>query len=158
MNILIWNIRGMGNSASLAQVKKLIVEHSPLVLALIEPLVNNSNMLHYLHRLGYNDASSNANDKLWLFWKRNTHLSIISQTDQLVHTTLGGYGDAPLHLTFVYAKCSYILYRSLSHDLTILLAFFSGPWMVVGILMWFGILMNILALHHLLSPLGNLWI
>lgn len=49
-----------------------------------------------------------------------------------MHATLGGYGDVPLQLTFVFTKCSYILHRSLGHDLKILLASFVGPWMVGG--------------------------
>lgn len=120
------------NSTSFARIKKIVVGHSPLVIAIIEPVVGNSNLLCYYRRLGYNEASSNTNGKLWLFWKRNTQLSIISQTDQLMHTTFGGYGDVPLHLTFVYAKCSYILRRSRWHDLITLLASFSGPCIVGG--------------------------
>lgn len=89
MNILIWNIRGVGNSASFAHVKKFIMDHSPLVLAIIEALIDNSSLLLYRHRLGYDEASSNKNGKLWLFWKRNAELSIISQTEQLVYTTIG---------------------------------------------------------------------
>lgn len=73
-----------------------------------------------------------TNAKIWLFWKRNSQLNIISQNEQFVHTTLWGYGDVFLELTSVYAKCSYILYRSLQSDVTTLLASFVGPWMVGG--------------------------
>lgn len=90
MNILIWNIRGVGNSASLARVKALIVEHSPLVFALIEPFVGNLNLLRYCRCLEYDEAFSNMNSKIWLFWKRNFQLNIISQSEQFVHATPGG--------------------------------------------------------------------
>lgn len=41
MNVIIWNIRGVGNSTFFACVKKLVVDHSPLVLAIIEPFIYN---------------------------------------------------------------------------------------------------------------------
>lgn len=45
---------------------------------------------------------------------------------------MGGFGDATVHFTFVYDKCSYILRRHLWHDLINISAAISGPWVVAG--------------------------
>lgn len=100
MNVIIWNVRGLGNSASLARVKKLVIDHSPYVLAIIEPLMDSSNLMRYCHRLGHDNAHSTTTGKLWLFRKHSSHLSIVSHIDQLIHIAIGGLWRCycPFHL------------------------------------------------------------
>lgn len=115
-----------------AHIKKLIKEHSPIVLSIIEPFIDRSNILSCCQCLGFDEACCNDNGKFRSFEKRSAKFSVISQTDQLMHTKLGGFGDTKIHLTFVYAKCSYFLCRLLWQDLITFSPNFSGAWMVGG--------------------------
>lgn len=75
----------MGNSVTSACVKKLIVDCLPLVLAIIGPLIYNSNLLSYCRRLGYDDASCDTNRKLWLFGKEvHSSLSFLKQNSWFI--------------------------------------------------------------------------
>lgn len=64
---------GVGNYASFARIKKLVLDHFLLVLAIIEPLIDNSNRLYYCHRLGYDDASFTTNGNMSHFNKSHAH-------------------------------------------------------------------------------------
>lgn len=37
MSILIWNIRGMGNKAAFQYLKRIISQHKPMIVGILEP-------------------------------------------------------------------------------------------------------------------------
>jgi len=40
MNILYWNVRGIGNSDTRLALKKLFMSHKPILIFVTEPMVN----------------------------------------------------------------------------------------------------------------------
>ncbi|KAI5682183.1 hypothetical protein M9H77_03411 [Catharanthus roseus] len=93
-NVIIWNMCGVGNYASFARIKKLVLDHFLLVLAIIEPLIDNSNRLYYCHRLGYDDASFTTN-VYGMIWVIFLVLGWFEEISIFFHSTEECFGSIP---------------------------------------------------------------
>lgn len=58
MNGIIWNIRGIGNQASVDKVRKLVKDHNISWLCVLEPLIDFSNLPVIARKLGFDDFFS----------------------------------------------------------------------------------------------------
>ena len=80
---LFWNIRGVGNSASLCHLRRLLRLYNIFIIVIFEPFVSNERIiatqqaLHFDHSMAFN--------KGWVFWHAHLHLQCLEQSDQFIH-------------------------------------------------------------------------
>lgn len=68
ISLLSWNIRGVGNAASLRHLKKLSKIHNISLLVLLEPMFHSSMISSTTQKMGF-DSYFVANDKIWILWR-----------------------------------------------------------------------------------------
>lgn len=88
MNNVIWNMRRIRNDASIARVKRLIVDHHFYFIYLLQPLIDSSKQSEMGHNIGLNLFSCNSNNKIWSFCKHFTNVSFICSYNQFLHVSV----------------------------------------------------------------------
>lgn len=132
--ILVWNIRGVGNSSSRESLKRLVHKFKPLLVAISEPMLsaNKAWKLGRYINLPKFVVNSSIDSKIWLFWHDSCNLEHISSSVQQV--TLGlKSGSATIgYFSFVYASCSPVQRLDVFNELSSFAASISTPWVVGG--------------------------
>lgn len=132
-NFLFWNVRGIGNSESLAYLKKLISSNHIKLCAILEPIVSESNIreLHYF--CGRNNWISNQEigGQIWIVWQTGISVSLVSKSEQAITINVE-VGGTQLCISAVYAKYHYMHRRELWSDLCSLHANIRVPWIWGG--------------------------
>src|SRR4051812_5333823 len=85
INLLSWNIRGLGNSPSLRRVKKLIKTHKIDCFAIIEPKIKAATPKDYEVKLNCSGSFANNEGNIWVFWKYYVKCTVKHSTSQYVH-------------------------------------------------------------------------
>lgn len=131
MNMLIWNIRGIGNDQSQSMLRHLCKSNKVKIAAILEPFVNLI-MPFFTGRLGFNAVIGNCNNKIWVFFDDDLEAEVLVDHEQFLHV----YFTSPIlpskiFCTFVYAKCTIFERRELWDCLRGLLMS-EEPWIVGG--------------------------
>lgn len=106
MNNVIWNMRRIRNDASIARVKRLIVDHHFYFIYLLQPLIDSSKQSEMDHNIGLNLFSCNSNNKIWLFWQHSTNVSFICSYNQFLFVSVSVCLTSPL-----FSVLSFMLVR-----------------------------------------------
>src|SRR3954464_7601564 len=88
LNIIVWNIRGLGNPPSLRRIKKLVRVHNIDCFAIIEPKIKSATAKDYEYKLNCSGSFANHEGNIWVFWKNNISCTVIYSTAQYVHVSL----------------------------------------------------------------------
>ncbi|KAK8944984.1 hypothetical protein KSP39_PZI007746 [Platanthera zijinensis] len=93
--------------------------HHIYILAICEPMIGFKNINYYKRIIGFHEATSNLNSKIWLFWMDETKGSFIILHPQFLHVQftspiLYAFG------TFVYAHCQRQLQLNLWESLSMI--------------------------------------
>lgn len=158
MNSLIWNVRDISNSASLARVRSLCSSLKLNCLTLIEPLVDISQCATYWLRLGFDKYSSTTNGKLWLFSHSSLSTDMVYITDQLLHVSCNGMGSDCIYCTFFMLDVLKLSINISGMILSLFLLTVLVPGSLVVILMLFSLLVNTYVLFPHPSLAENLLI
>lgn len=67
ISTIFWNLRGIANTSTLSRIRQLISNNHVIFLAVIEPMVDNSQLAFFILQLGFAHACSNINSKIWPF-------------------------------------------------------------------------------------------
>ena len=70
-NLLFWNVRGIGNDASLARLKRIVKKHSVGLVALLEPFLDPEGISSIIISLGFGGGSANISGKVWILWSKS---------------------------------------------------------------------------------------
>jgi hypothetical protein len=131
-NFLFWNIRGIGNEASAARLKRIVRKHSIGLVAILEPLVGSGEISKTVLSLGFGGALSNASGKIWILWSKDYAVSPFFDSSQLFsvlcRTPLFPH---PFIFSGVYARCDRFERLSLWEDI-LSLGEAGFPYSVVG--------------------------
>ncbi|XP_058082442.1 uncharacterized protein LOC131230554 [Magnolia sinica] len=130
---LIWNARGVGNSPTISSLKRLIIQSRPSLVAILEPMLRDEKRVGTGLKLGFHQSISNAHEggKIWIFHNSPLSIDHVSTSNQLLSLLIKVQGCLEVLLaSFVYAKCSKILRRSMWDQLLVLTNGFSIPWLV----------------------------
>lgn len=131
MNLLCWNIRGIGNKLSQQQLAYLKNVEKLDILAVLEPLVSLDSYF-YLNRFKMDVVFANCSNKIWLFSSSSFSITVLVDNVHFLHCLVkSDQLPTDVLLTFVYAKCSRIDRLNLWNDLSSLPAT-DLPWMVGG--------------------------
>src|SRR4051812_2119458 len=88
LNLIVWNIRGLGNTPSLRRIKKLVKAHKVDCFAVIEPKIKTATAKDYEYKLQCNGSYANEEGNIRIFWKNNVSCTVIHSTAQYVHVSL----------------------------------------------------------------------
>lgn len=105
MSAIIWNMRGFGNTAALMYLQKILNNHRPFLVGILEPKQQPNKIEEYAQKINYPNFAqySPNNNHIWIFWLRGIEITLLDISDQHVTVLVGG--EAPLRVSFVYAKC-----------------------------------------------------
>ncbi|XP_028112500.1 uncharacterized protein LOC114310648 [Camellia sinensis] len=109
LNILVWNCRGVGNSAFKRNMRELISTHKPERLILMETKVPFSSMGNYFNNMGFTAATIvdtiGRAGGIWLLWD-TAHVSIRAShaTNQVIQATIHKEDYEEWILSAVYAS------------------------------------------------------
>jgi hypothetical protein len=131
-SFLFWNIRGIGNEASVARLKRIVRKHSVSLIAILEPLVDSGDITKVVLSLGYGGALSNVSGKIWILWSKSFVIQSVFDSSQLLSVVCSSSSfPRPFLFSAVYAKCVRVDRLSLWDDI-LSLADFGCSASVVG--------------------------
>lgn len=113
-NLLVWNVRGLRHSRG--QLKQLVRKNNVVVVAVLEPFQEATQMTKLTIFLGFPHFCCNAgvDGKVWVLWKEGYDFVCSSLTDQSSWLTVENF---KLLVSFVCAKCTRSDRRGLWHEL-----------------------------------------
>ncbi|KAG5580344.1 hypothetical protein H5410_050971 [Solanum commersonii] len=76
------NTRSTNTKGSLERVQNLKKIHNLSMIAILEPFSNNSQLNNYRLQLNMDNAFSNQNGKIWIFWTIDYDCNILESDDQ----------------------------------------------------------------------------
>ncbi|XP_069145607.1 uncharacterized protein [Solanum lycopersicum] len=103
------------------------------VIAILEPFSNRVNIQSFKVQLNMDNATSNSNSKIWVFWNSDIGCDIFDEDEQQItcdmkHNEL----QYQFTSTFIYAKCKQYLRRPLWDKLLHHTSVSTNPWCAVG--------------------------
>ncbi|KAG5599223.1 hypothetical protein H5410_030593 [Solanum commersonii] len=115
ISTIVWNARGINTQGVIERLKNFKNIHHVSMIAVLEPFSDNNNINMFKSMLSMDNATSNSNGKIWLFWTTD-----ISCTGIYIKT-------------FVYEKCKEHLREPLWDRLLHLSDSSSTtPWCTIG--------------------------
>lgn len=103
IHIINWNIRGMKSKCASERLEKLVRLHKVHMVVLQEPFLTPDQIENYRIYLGFDQAASNRNSKIWCFWKGSLNCSVIENSRQQLTLELNSDGNTSW-ITMVYAR------------------------------------------------------
>ncbi|XP_069154435.1 uncharacterized protein [Solanum lycopersicum] len=107
--------------------------HHLSIIAILEPFSDNVNIQSFKVQLNMDNATSNCNSKIWVFWNSDIDCNILDEDEQQItcdmkHNEL----QYQFTTTFIYAKCKEYLRRPLWEKLLHHASVSTNPWCAVG--------------------------
>ena len=131
LNILNWNVRGVGNTASQNRIRSLKRQHNISLCILQEPMANYHRMQDIKQYLGFGHVCRNVSNKLWVFWDSLFQIHVLEDHDQFIHMEISHpEAHCKFYVTDVYAKCGRDPHKPLWQDLAANCT--DNPWMAIG--------------------------
>ena len=117
MNILYWNIRGIGNSDTRIALKKLFLSHKPSLIFLAEPMVNFVSIpAWYWPSIGVSKYCINnrgpLRPNLWALWGNDLMATVIFVFDQCITLEISCF-QSTVYIAAIYANTYYVKCRQL---------------------------------------------
>lgn len=135
--IIVWNCRGAGNDRFRTNFKDLIRQHSPEIVALLEPKVNFQSMGSFFHNLGFTRNSyadpNGRSGGIWVTWDP-TKVSVftIDIKPQVIHVKIRKNGYEDWILSALYASPNPRIRDILWEDLQDFASTNTYAWSVAG--------------------------
>ncbi|XP_055814172.1 uncharacterized protein LOC129883562 [Solanum dulcamara] len=131
-SILSWNVRGINTQGVMERLQSLKSIHQISLFAILEPFSDSSQIHQFRNQLNMDNAISNPNGKIWLFWNKNVDCRILENGEQVITCEICHVMNPnQFRVSFVYAKWKDHLRRPLwdsmlQHSNTTL------PWCTLG--------------------------
>ena len=133
INILFWNIRGVGNPTSRRRLKRIINKSNVSIVAIQEPMTDSQKINKLVHYLNFSNAVSNCNGKIWILWNHNWNVQLVGDSEQILSLSISTDHLHSKHLfSCVYAKCNYIERRPLWDEIIHLSSAGYESWVIGG--------------------------
>ncbi|XP_055800396.1 uncharacterized protein LOC129869819 [Solanum dulcamara] len=132
ISTLCWNARSIDTQGALDRLQRLKDYHKLSMIAVLEPFSNKSQLHFYRIQLGIDNAMSNSNNKIWLFWNKDCVCNLVDQDEQQLTCKISHAAWPKQYLiTFVYAKCKDYMRREL-WDKMLQFSDREEPWCTIG--------------------------
>ena len=133
ISTIIWNVRGINTQGVMERLKMLRKMNHISVIAILEPFSDRVNIQSFKVQLNMDNATSNSNSKIWVFWNSDIGCDIFDEDEQQItcdmkHNEL----QYQFTSTFIYAKCKQYLRRPLWDKLLHHTSVSTNPWCAVG--------------------------
>lgn len=134
---LVWNCRGVDQQGTLLQLKMLIVEHRPQVVALLKICMHSQNLFCYFHstylsNMIAREAHGYAGG-IWLFWDREAvQLDGVTIHKQVVSVLVHEKNKHQWMLSIVCASLRPIVRKDLWRYNLDMGAQINIPWVLIG--------------------------
>jgi hypothetical protein len=117
MNLLYWNIRGIGNFDSKIALRNLSLSHSPGIIFIAEPMILFDDVpLWYWHSIGVSNYCLNVRENLqpnlWALWGKVTLPTVLFVSDQCIVLQVSCQNSL-VYIAAVYASNFYLKRRHL---------------------------------------------
>ncbi|KAI3466941.1 hypothetical protein Pfo_023604 [Paulownia fortunei] len=133
MNLMVWNVRGIGNDPTQKHVHNFCRLHKVKIMAVLEPKVQmDSNF--FCRRFAFAQVFANRSNKIWCFVNHEFQCKIVSENEQFLHLEVKSQLlPSAFLLTFIYAKYDIAGRRELWNDLrNIAEQNDTQPWLIGG--------------------------
>jgi hypothetical protein len=136
MNALCWNCRGLGNPATVREVRVLTAKFAPAVLCLVETQLQNVRAEILAQSFGYDRSfavgSSGRSGGLVIYWNDSIKLEVKGYSRYHIDVNIDDLGPRPWRLTCVYGEAQ-VMERYKTWDTLCSIAGTSDlPWLVLG--------------------------
>ena len=112
------------------KLKKL---HQLSIITILEPFSNSVHVQSFKVQLNMENATSNCNGKIWVFWSNDIDYNILDEDEQQITCNMK-HNELQYQFTstFVYAKCKDHLRRPLWNKMIQQATLNDNPWCSVG--------------------------
>ncbi|XP_019252919.1 PREDICTED: uncharacterized protein LOC109231741 [Nicotiana attenuata] len=132
ISTLTWNVRGI-RTAGVIELRILRKLHNISLIAVQEPFLDDTYLNNFKIQLSMHYATSNTNNKIWVFWNQDFTGSVINSDEQQVTLDLKHVeASETFHISVIYAKCKPILRRPLWDSLRLKAPATGVPWCAIG--------------------------
>ena len=136
MNVLYWNIRGIGNFETKIALRNLCLSHNPVIIFIAEPMISFDHVPSwYWNNIGVSKYCLNVRDNLqpnlWTLWGNDVSSTVLFVSDQCIALQISCH-QSRVYIAAIYASTLYLKRRQLWADLTHLQGRFHGPWLFLG--------------------------
>lgn len=136
MDLLVWNYQGSASKEFLRVLMDLLPVHKPKILGLLELRVSDDQADRICRKLNFDNwvrvEAVGFSGGIWVFWKDEYAVNIISTHPQFVVFKVRNRGDEPWFLAIVYGSPNSRLRQRLWMDLVPDRIGILRAWLVVG--------------------------
>ena len=136
MSIMSWNCRGIGNDATVRELRTLVQRFAPSVLCLQETQVGGLRARNLAHSFGFNRSytvgSRGRSGGLAMYWNDNLNLELIHFSQYHIDMIVKKDEEQPWRITCIYGEAN-VNERQKTWDLLRFLRSESNlPWVCIG--------------------------
>jgi len=136
MSCLSWNCRGLGNAATVKELRELAKKFAPSVLCVLETQVHKSRVEGLKRSLGFDNSfvvsNSGRSGGLGIFWNNEIKLDLLPYSQYHIDCIITKGSNDPWRLTCVYGEAQ----TNERHKMWNMLKFIKSsshlPWVCVG--------------------------
>ena len=108
MKTLCWNCRGIGNPATVKELRDLAKDYAPSVMFIMETQISKYRVENLRYTLSFDNSfavnSSGRSGGLGLFWNNDVLLSIQKYSNYHIDTIISEHGKEPRRMSFIYGE------------------------------------------------------
>lgn len=107
-NLLCWNCRGIGNDATIRELRELAKDFAPKIICLIETQVAKNRAEGLVKTLGFHGCfgvnSEGRSGSLCIYWKEEIKFTLICYSSRHIDGVISEGDKPPWHLTCIYGE------------------------------------------------------
>lgn len=135
--VLAWNCRGTGSPDTLRAIVRMIRDHKPDILFLMETRVSSTRVRYLLKNSSFTNLAAiearGFSGGLWVFWNETTTpLRVLSYTAQAMNVGILKDGQVDLVLTLVYASPTFSIRQQFHQYIETISPIIHVPWLIIG--------------------------
>ena len=108
MSALCWNCRGVGNAATVQELREFAKKFAPTLLCIVETQIEGSRVENLANTLGYDNAyavdSQGRSGGLCLFWNNEIKIEVLGYSCYHLDVSVEEPGQEIWRMTCVYGE------------------------------------------------------
>lgn len=136
MSTLCWNCRGLGNAATVRELRQLVRRVAPSILCVIETQLHKRRVEALAPSLGFDKgfavSSAGRSGGLGIFWNHNTKMEILPFSQHYIDAIVTKADSNPWRLTCVYGEAQTTERHKTWDVLKFIKSSTALPWLFIG--------------------------
>jgi exonuclease III len=108
MSTFLWNCRGLGNAASVRELRDFAKDVAPTILCVVETQVHKARVESLAGTIGYDNvfavSSTGRSGGLAIFWNNEIKIDILPYSQYHIDAVVSSQVEEPWRLTCVYGE------------------------------------------------------